>query len=99
VASSKYSPADEPFAEILDADEDTDGAPVHGQVLDGIYIPSRESLVCGEGREEEREPGAKESRVNMWCSGGRGKDEVSLPHEVEDESGDHDLIFLAWISV
>jgi len=29
-------PADEPPTGIFDADEDTDGAPVHGKVLDGI---------------------------------------------------------------
>jgi len=51
-------PADEPFADIFDADKDTNGAPVHGKILDGILVLSGERLVCGEGGEEEREPGA-----------------------------------------
>jgi len=29
-------PADEPFADILDSDENADGAPVHGKILEGI---------------------------------------------------------------
>lgn len=71
--SSRYSPTNEPFADVLDADEDTNGAPVHGKALDGIYVPSRESLVCGEGREEECEPGAEDGGVSMWCSTGETK--------------------------
>ena len=75
-------PADEPFADVFDADEDTNGAPVHGEILDGIYILSRESLVCGEGWEEECEPGAGGARVN---TGGNSKKRVAgVPYEVED---------------
>lgn len=29
----KGEPANEPFADVLDADEDTDDAPVHGKIL------------------------------------------------------------------
>jgi len=53
-------PANEPLADVFDADEDTDGTPVHGKTLDGIQVLSGECLVCGEGWKEEREPGAKE---------------------------------------
>ena len=59
-------PTNEPFAGILDADEDTDGAPVHGEILDGLHILSRESLVCGEGREEECEPCAGREGMSIW---------------------------------
>ena len=58
-------PADEPFADVFDADEDTNGAPIHGKILDGIYVLPREGLVCGEGWEEECEPGAGEERMNI----------------------------------
>jgi len=65
-------PANEPFADVFDADEDTNGAPIHGKILDGIYVLSREGLVCGEGWEEECEPGAGGARVNMWQLQGKG---------------------------
>lgn len=52
-------PTNEPFADVLDPDEDTDGAPVHGEIVHGIQIVSGECLVCGEGGEEEREPGTE----------------------------------------
>jgi len=62
-------PADEPFADVFDADEDANGAPIHGEILDGIYVLSGEGLVCGEGWEEECEPGAGGEAV----SNSRGK--------------------------
>jgi len=58
-------PADEPLANVLDADEDTNGAPIHGKILDGIYVLSSEGLVRGEGWEEESEPGAGEEEVSI----------------------------------
>lgn len=73
-------PADEPFADIFDADEDTDGAPVHGKILDSIEVLSGECLVCGEGWEKEREPGAREKGVNVWQLRGRKRAEVCVPY-------------------
>ena len=58
-------PTNEPLADVLDPDKDTDGAPVHGEIMDGIQVVSGECLVCGEGWKEEREPGAKNG-VSMW---------------------------------
>ena len=64
-------PADEPLTDIFDADEDTNGAPIHGKILDSFQVISGECLVCGVGREEKREPGARGEGVNKRESDGR----------------------------